>query len=249
MNRLTVLGSAFAVANRNQENAYLLVQTRSNIVLIDCGNNPVGKLEQVGVAINQITDLILTHAHADHMGALPLLLMDMWLNKRQTTLKIYGLAYTLEKAKTLLAIYNWESWQGMFPVDFLTVSAETKQEIIHAKELSISVAPVKHLVPTVGVRISFVEIHKTFVYSCDTEPCKGLDQLATGADLLIQEAAGPAKGHTSPEEAGDIANKAGVKELVLIHYDAGRTEADLLSRASSKFTGKVSLAKDLLFFE
>ena len=249
MNRLTILGSGFAVANQNQENTYLLVQTGMYTVLIDCGNNPVGKLQQAGVAINQITDLILTHAHADHMGALPLLMMDMWLCKRQTPLKVYGLDYTLEKAKALLAVYNWENWQGMFPVEFYSISADSRQEIVHARELSISAASVKHLIPTVGVRVSFVETHKTFVYSCDTEPCEGLDRLATGAHLLIQEAAGPAKGHTSPEEAGITANKAGVKELVLIHYDAGRSEEDLLSRASSNFAGKISLAKDLQFFE
>ena len=249
MERLTILGSAFAVANQHQENTYLLIQTEKHQVLIDCGNNPVGKLQQAGVELNEITDLILTHAHADHMGALPLLLMDMWLDKRQTPLTIFGLDVTFEKAKALLDIFGWQNWQGMFPVKFVPVSEESIATIIDDGDVKVSVGPVKHLIPTIGVRMSFHDSHKTFVYSCDTEPCPGLETLVKGADLLIQEAAGPATGHTSPEQAGKIAAKAGVKQLVLIHYDANRPAAEQIAEAKQFFSGEVALAKDLMFFE
>ena len=247
MNRLTVLG--FAVANQYQENTHLLIQTEAHTVLIDCGNNPVGKLQKVGVAINEITELILTHAHADHMGALPLLVMDMWLQKRQSPLHIYGLTYTLEKANALLNIYGWKTWQGMFPVEFHTVKEDSLQTLIQGQDLVVSALMVKHLIPTIGLRIAFSASRKTFVYSCDTEPCENLDHLAAGADLLLQEAAGPGKGHTSSEEAGVTASKAGVQQLVLIHYDAARPETELIAEARKHYSGDISLAKDLLFFE
>ena len=117
MNRVTILGSGFAVASSTQDNTHLLIQSAECFVLVDCGNNPVGKLEHAGVQLNQVTDLVLTHAHADHMGALPLLVMDMWLCKRQTPLRIFGLPYTLERAKLLLDLFDWQKWQGMFPVE------------------------------------------------------------------------------------------------------------------------------------
>ena len=249
MERLTILGSAFAVANQYQENAYLLLQTDSHNLLIDCGNNPVGKLQQVGVAINDITDLILTHAHVDHMGALPLLLMDMWIEKRQKPLNIFGLAFTLDKAKALLAIFNWESWTGMFPVNFHVVSDSHAENIIVASDVKVMVSPVNHQVPNIGIRMNALHSQKIFVYSCDTEPCKNLEELSLGADLLIQEAAGPSAGHTSPEQAGIMARNAGVKQLVLIHYNSGRPESELISEVKKNFNGNVVLAKDLLFFE
>ncbi len=62
--------------------------------------------------------------------------------------------------------------------------------------------------------------------------------------MLIQEAAGPGKGHTSPEQAGEIATRCGVKQLVLIHYEARRGKQALLSEAQAKFGGKVIVAED-----
>jgi ribonuclease Z len=248
MNRLTILGSGFAVANQNQENSYLLFQGSNRVVLIDCGNNPVGKMQRIGVSIIEVTDLVLTHAHADHMGTLPLLLMDMWLMKRTTELNIYGLKYTLDKAKSLLSVFDWEKWANMFKVNFVEVSDEGIQKVID-DQVRIFTGPVLHLIPTVGVRIEIPETGKTLVYSCDGEPCENLDKLAAGATVLLQETAGPGKGHTSAEEAGKNAARAGASELIFIHYPADANESTLVQEAASYFEGKIKIGKDLMYFE
>lgn len=249
MDRLTILGSGFAVANQEQENTYLIYQSEKHTVLVDCGNNPVGKMQRAGITVNQVTDLILTHAHADHMGALPLLLMDMWLLKRETALNIYGLPVTLEKARALLAIFDWEKWANMFKVNFFPVSDETIQKVIDTDDIRVSTGPVVHLIPTIGVRIESPAKGTVVVYSCDGEPSDKLDRLASGATMLIQEAAGPGKGHTSPEDAGKNASKAGAKELILIHYGPDFGDADLEAKAKKYFSGSVKAGKDLQYFE
>ena len=71
--------------------------------------------------------------------------------------------------------------------------------------------------------------------------------MAEGADVLIHEASGASKGHTSAAQAGEIASVAGVAELYLIHYptrssDPGR----LIEDAGKKFAGSVRLAKDCM---
>lgn len=246
MSELIILGSAFAIANASQENAHLLVKSNSRNVLIDCGNNPAGKIEQAGLAINDITDLILTHAHADHMGALPLLIMDMWLRKRTTPLPIYGLDYTLQRAKQLLDVFSWQSWANMFPVEFRPVDPTIVSLLIETNNLCISASLVQHLIPTIGIAVEFKDERQKAVYSCDTEPCEALEKMSAGADVLIQEAAGPGKGHTSPEQAGITAAKAGVSRLVLIHYDAARKEEELIAEAAKNFSGKIELAYDLM---
>ena len=215
-------------------------------MLVDCGNNPVGKLEKAGVHINQITDLVLTHAHADHMGALPLLLMDMWLRKRAAPLKIYGLPFTLEKANALLDVFAWKKWADMFAVEFISVSDTEVQPIIETATLRVLTGPVVHLIPTMGVRAEFKDIGEVVTYSCDGEPSMGLDALAKGTTILVQEAAGPGKGHSSPLEAGKVAQAAGAKKLVLIHYDAANKKEEMLGEAKLNFVGEVDLAKDLM---
>lgn len=246
MDHTIILGSAFAIANAEQENAHLLFKSAERIVLVDCGNNPVGKLEKAGVHINQITDLVLTHAHADHMGALPLLLMDMWLRKRAAPLKIYGLPFTLEKANALLDVFAWKKWADMFAVEFISVSDTEVQPIIETATLRVFTGAVVHLIPTMGVRAEFKDIGEVVTYSCDGEPSIGLDALAKGTTILIQEAAGPGKGHTSPLEAGKVAQAAGAKKLVLIHYDAANKKEEMLGEAKLNFVGVVDLAKDLM---
>jgi ribonuclease Z len=243
MEKITILGSANAVAKADQQNAHLLFETSSRKIMVDCGDHSAASLAKAGVAINQITDLILTHFHADHVGSLPLVIMDMWLEKRTSPLSIYGLAITIDKAKKLLDLFDWQKWANMFPVEFVAVGESGDPKMITDDEITVSALPVLHLIPTIGLRFKFIG-GRTITYSCDTEPCDNLNALADKADVLIQEAAGPGKGHTSPEQAGEIATSCGVKQLVLIHYESRQGKQYLLSEAQAKFSGQVLVAED-----
>lgn len=243
MEKITILGSANAVAKADQQNAHLLFETTSRKIMVDCGDHSAASLARAGVEINQITDLVLTHFHADHVGSLPLVIMDMWLEKRTAPLTIYGLAITLEKAKKLLALFDWHKWTNMFPVNFVSVGESGMTNIIKDDEVKVFAMPVLHLIPTIGLRFEFIG-GRTITYSCDTEPCENLSILADKADVLLQEAAGPGKGHTSPEQAGEIAARCGVKHLVLIHFEARRGRQVLLSETLTQFNGKITLAED-----
>jgi len=247
MEKITILGSANAVAKSDQQNAHLLFETSSRKIMVDCGDHSAASLARAGVEINQITDLILTHFHADHVGSLPLVIMDMWLEKRKAPLTIYGLDITLEKAIKLLELFDWQKWAEMFPVTFVSVGESGNLKMIADDEVVVSALPVLHLIPTIGLRFQFIG-GRTITYSCDTEPCNALYTLAGKADVLLQEAAGPGKGHTSPEQAGEIAARCDVKELVLIHYDAKRGRQVLHSEAQSNFSGKVIVAEDGMAF-
>lgn len=243
MEKITILGSANAVAKADQQNTHLLFETNSRKIMVDCGDHSAASLARAGVEINQITDLILTHFHADHVGSLPLVIMDMWLEKRTAPLTVYGLDITLEKAKSLLDLFDWQKWSNMFPVDFVTVGESGASTMIVDDEITVSALPVLHLIPTIGLRFEF-KGGRTVTYSCDTEPCNNLNTLADKADVLLQEAAGPGKGHTSPEQAGEIASRCGVNKLILIHYEVRKGKQVLLSEAQAKFSGKVSVAED-----
>lgn len=244
MERLTILGSAFAIPNPEQENSHLLLETSKRVVLIDCGNHPVARLKKMEIPLENVTDILLTHAHADHIGSFPLLLMDMWLEKRISPLVIHGLEYTLERTKRLLDVFDWQNWRGMFPVEFKTLPDSSECTVINEDQLHLLTMPVRHLIPTVGMRMEFPGHRFTVAYSCDTEPCDAVLHLAHGADVLIQEAAGKAKGHSSAAQAGEMAAEAGVKRLILIHYDASIAPDKLINEAAASFNGRIELARD-----
>jgi ribonuclease Z len=243
MNRFIILGSANAVPKIDQENTHLYAQAENTRILVDCGDNALVSLKKNKIDPNTITDLILTHFHPDHAGSLPLLIMTMWLEKRTLPLTIHGLEFTLDRAKALLGLFGWSNWTGMYPVAFNTVNDEGFTTLLQDVNLSVSGTAVRHLIPTIGLRFDFAD-GKSVAYSCDTEPCESLMKLAKGADILLQESAGPGKGHTSAAQAGEIATSAKVKHLVLIHYDQNTGEQQLLSAAQEKFPGEVRLALD-----
>jgi ribonuclease BN (tRNA processing enzyme) len=106
------------------------------------------------------------------------------------------------------------------------------------------------------------------VFSGDTGPCDNVVRLATGADYLVHEVIDVGfiadrvskmpnrdniinhltESHTSPEDAGRIAARAGVKTLVLSHLVPGDSEIPeetWESRARSEFAGNVVCGVDL----
>jgi ribonuclease Z len=243
MNRFIILGSANAVPKIDQENTHLYAQAENRRLLVDCGDNALVSLKKNKIDPNTITDLILTHFHPDHAGGLPLLIMTMWLEKRTLPLSIHGLDYTLDRAKALLGLFGWINWIDLYPVAFTTVKEEGSTILIQDENINVSGMAVKHLIPTIGLRFEF-NGGKTVTYSCDTEPCDNLMKLVNGADILLQESAGPGKGHTSAAQAGEIASLAKVEKLVLIHYDQSVGVEQILSAARDKFKGEVLLAVD-----
>ena len=242
MNRFIILGSSNAVPKIDQENSHLYAEGGNKRILIDCGDNALVSLQKKGIDPNTVTDLILTHFHPDHVGSLPNLIMGMWLEKRALPLTIHGLEFTLDRAKALLGLFGWVNWQAMYPVTFNTLP-ESASLVLNNEFLQIHSVLVKHLIPTIGLRFDYVG-DKSVTYSCDTEPCDQLLTLAQGVDYLLQETAGPGKGHTSAQQAGQIAAAAKVSHLIFIHYDQRIGIENLVKMATSEYSGDIVAATD-----
>jgi ribonuclease BN (tRNA processing enzyme) len=113
---------------------------------------------------------------------------------------------------------------------------------------------------------------RTFVYTGDTGPTENLDKLAKGADVLVSEvidlqaAAAMARktlppeavapliphlrqDHLTPEQVGQVAGRADVREVVVTHLSPGLdSEKDVSGYTQGiapAFKGKVVVAADL----
>ncbi|QRG69712.1 ribonuclease Z [Brevibacillus choshinensis] len=99
---------------------------------------------------------------------------------------------------------------------------------------------------------------RKIVFSGDTEPCKAVRELASGADLLVHEATYSQRdkelavrsGHSTAQEAAELAKQAGVKQLCLTHFspryedeEGDFTLEDLLAEARAIHPSTV-LAED-----
>jgi ribonuclease Z len=245
MPELLILGTSNAIPDINHENTHMAVSGNGHTILVDCANNPIVHLQQAGLNIDQISDLILTHFHPDHVGGVPSLLMNSWLMGRTAPLTIYGLSHTLDRTESLMDAYEWKTWPNFFPVKFVRVPETEKFLLLEDEEFRIHSSPVCHMIPTIGLRIEAIQDGFVLAYSCDTEPCDTVVGLAYNADLLIHEATGEGLGHSSPAQAGKIAHDAQAKELMLIHFSAeGESRHEVLEEAQTTFHGKVRLAQD-----
>jgi len=245
--RLIILGTSFAIPDQQHENTHFAVVGEDRFLLIDTGSNPTVRLTQAGLDLLKLSDLLLTHFHPDHVSGTPSLLMNSWLKGRKNLLDIYGLEDTLKRVEKNMDLYEWASWPNFFPTRFNNIPHEERSPVLAAKDFSVFVSPVRHMIPVIGVRIESHRTGQVIVYSGDTEPSEEVIRLSAGADILIHEASGAGFGHSSAAQAGEVARQAGVNRLYLIHYPTGGFDPNpLVDQASQTFSGPVSLAQDLM---
>ncbi len=245
MTELIILGTAASVPDADHDTIGLLLRGRGWVVLVECGGSPLYKLARLGNSMDQIKAVILTHAHADHIYGLPILIQGLWLGGRKEPLPIYGPQETLDVARRLLGLFNLQEGGGAFPLEWRAVSRRQGQPVLEVGGVEIRSAPVEHGdLETRALRFDNTATGRSIVYSSDTRPCATLLELAMGADLLIQEAAGAFPNHTSPAQAADLAREAGVAELALIHYPVHGVDPEEMRREAAAFPGPVWIARD-----
>ena len=142
MAKLIILGSSNAIPSEKHENTHMALLGDSRVVLIDCVSNPILRLRTAGHDFNELTDLILTHFHPDHISGVPLLLMNMWLLGRSDPLYVYGLPDVKERFETMMDLFRWAEWPGFFPVACRVVTEEVGAQVLEDQGLRITSAPV-----------------------------------------------------------------------------------------------------------
>ncbi len=187
MAKLIFLGTSNAISSEDHENTHLILVGEKRTVLIDCPNSPFLRFKKAGVDFNRLSDLIVTHFHPDHVSGVPQLLMNMWLMGRKRPLKVYGFEHAIERIEKLMDLYNWSNWPDFFPVEILRLPEQALVTVLDCEEFRIQASPVQHFIPTMGLRIEFSSSKKIVAYSCDTEPCAQVTELAEGADVLVHE--------------------------------------------------------------
>jgi len=246
MAEMIIMGTAAAVPAADRDYAHLAVETDKSLILVDCGSSPMAQLSHMGLDWRKLDDVIATHFHADHIASLPNLIVGMWLSGRDRPLRIHGLESTLGKINQLLALFDWKAWPGLYPISFHPIPNTDTQLFIETEDLLVFATPTIHSVPSIGLKFHSKASGQDAVYSGDTEPSENIVRLAQGAAMLIHEATGDHPGHSSPANAGEIAQKADVKSLYLIHYMAGEEQSpDKMTAAARKtFASQVTVALD-----
>ncbi len=249
MAQLILLGTGAALSDATREHTYLVVKGKREAILIDCAGSPIQRLLKAGVALEHIDHLVLTHHHPDHIYGLAIFLLALWLAGREKVLHIYGLAETLRATRALMRAFEWQRFEGFFPIQFHRIPKQHRNAHIVTAEFSISTVPTQHLVPTLAVRVESRASRRAMTYSSDTEMLEAVVNLARGSHLLVHEATtldAPSRGHTSARQAGELAARAGAKTLVLVHLPPKCNVRRWHAAAQKSFEGQVIVGEDFM---
>ncbi len=246
--RLTLLGTAPAMASADQDHIYMVLDGPAGFWLIDCGGSAAHNLLRLGYDPAELRGIILTHAHADHVYGLPVFIQDLWLRGRRNPLPIYGNAPTLERCKALIELFVHDFMLGY--VEYRLIEDRPYTQALETPDFKILTTPTVHSFPANALRFEPKHPGRIVVYSADTAPTPNVVELSRGASVLIHEASvlepvGAEIGHSTAAEAAAIAGEAGVNELWLVHtHPAYHLDGQHLSEARRLFGGKLYVARD-----
>jgi ribonuclease BN (tRNA processing enzyme) len=233
--QLTFIGTsdAFGAGGRRQS-AVLLRCSSGGGVLLDCGTTTGSGLNQLGIAIDEIDAILVSHFHADHFGGIPLLLLAaLYQEERKRALSIAGPPGIEARVHRLAAAmgHGFDGREWTFPIRFTELPAGVRTEIgpvrlrSFATHHNVDASPHGLLIDAGDAKIA---------YSGDTGWFDGLPRQVAGSDLFICECTYHRNNfeyHLSHEQLVEHKSRFDCGRMIITHL--GGEMAD--RRASSEF--------------
>ncbi|MFF4351920.1 MBL fold metallo-hydrolase [Streptomyces sp. NPDC001530] len=241
---LTVLGTASPHPQPDRPCSGYLLRGGGAEVWVDAGPGSFAALQR-HTDPARLDAIWISHLHADHCADL--------------LAAVYGLAYGGLTPSAPLPVYGPPELgqrlagffgqpdpgflSGIFDFRALYDGHDT-----HVGALRLRTRAVVHDTEAYGLRAECDG--SVLAYSGDSGPCPALGELAAGADLFLCEAdidrhrGSERQVHLTPEDAGAVAARAGVGELIVTHVGPTLTPEAATERAAAVFGGRTTTARE-----
>lgn len=266
---ITLLGTGSPIPDPHRAGPATLVSAGDTHLLVDAGRGVMMRLAGAGVGAAQLSGVLLTHLHSDHITDLGDVITTRWITTfTETPLTIVGPPGTQEVVARLLSSlapdisYRLAHHEDLDHPPPVTVVEVSDGPVPADLGVTVTCAPTDHrpVDPTIGFRIAHEGA--SVVLAGDTVPCAGLDRLCGGAGALVHtairadivQAIGLPRMldildyHSSVEQAAETAQRNGVGTLVLTHYVPAFPPGggdDWRALAATVFDGDIELGDDL----
>ncbi len=222
--KITLLGLGGWISNPWLEYVSILVESGNDKYLIDAGEGVYKVLRRsLKIDINELTGIIITHAHGDHILGLPTIFL--WAYYRGWHVKVMALSNVVNDIKQLVKAVHME--KTLSCVEFIEFSSSSEPIKIYETESSeIYAASTNHVIESVGIKIIEKSSGKSITYTSDTAPSDNIVKLAMNSDVIIHEVSmsegfeehAHKHGHSTIRDALEIARKARCRYLIPVHY-------------------------------
>lgn len=244
--------------------------------VIDCGYGVSRGLVDAGLPLDKLKYVFITHHHSDHNLEYGNLFYNGWVTNLRTPVKSYGPEGLEQMTRDFWALNRIDvatrmADEGRVDPRALLQATDLSSPgpVVELDGVRVSCVltphpPLKHC-----LAYRFQTPHGAVVFTGDTAYNPALADFAKGANVLVHEVVYPPGvdklvekvgtdkeafkhhllgAHTTPEDAGRIAQAAGVQTLVLSHFVPGDmdwiTDAMWQEGAAKHFKGQVIVARD-----
>src|SRR5436190_9205256 len=240
--------------------------------IVDCGYGVSRQMLSAGISLDRLRYIFITHHHSDHDLEYGALFYNAW-----TRVDAYGPIGLQRMTRDFFDYMKFDIETRIVdegvndPRKLLTVHEFNRAGIVmQNQDVKVSSLRVRHPPITQSYAYRFDTRDRSVVISGDTAYAPELANFAKGADVLVHEVMHlpgveallkrlpNAKrlrehlmaAHTLPEDVGRIAERAGVKILVLSHFvpgdDPSITDEQWAEGARKYFKGRIIVGKDLM---
>ncbi len=212
---VTVLGSGSAVPYDKRVSASYLVEFKNIKILLDAGFCVVYRLADIGISLDEIDAIFMTHKHPDHfMGLIHFLFaLRHPIYKNDKLLKIYGFG----GLKEYLSEFEKILGKWIKPDREINIVEDCKGNL---KGFNYEIFPVLHTDESIGILLE--NSGKKILYTGDTEYSDNLFSEISEIDLLIADCAAEkdikVKGHMNYEDVLRLGKKLKTKNLLFSHF-------------------------------
>jgi ribonuclease BN (tRNA processing enzyme) len=270
---VVVLGSGGPRPFGRAGSGYIVLVGGTPRILVDAGPGAFLRIGELGLDLDKVDTVLLTHLHIDHSADLAAFFNARALTSDgPITYRVFGpdgagLFPKTSRFVNLLVgedgAFAYQKTFGAhesFTVRDLAISLESpRTKIVDEDGLVVEEIATHHGdCPSVAYRISYKGVVVVFSGDMDASALPNLVQLAKNADLLIFNCAvldppgSPSQLydlHTPPRKIGEAARASGVKSLLLSHLapDVEGQKAAVRKSIRASYAGPVAFASDKLY--
>ena len=261
--QVTLLGTGSPTLSAERMGPCTLIEVGSERLLFDAGRGCAIRLAQARVPWRDLTQVFLTHLHADHTFALPDLHVMGWVLGRTNPLEVHGPSGTSEMMTSMIRAIEPDIASRLRSVPTRKPPAyrttEIQPGVVYERGgIKVTAFDVPHSIsPAFGYRID--ANGRSIVLSGDTRYSENLIRNAQGVDVLVHEVVFGAataeqqqitNAHTTPDQAAQVFAATKPKLAIYSHLILFGASADDVVAATQKvYNGRVEMGTDLTVIE
>ncbi|WP_458188743.1 MBL fold metallo-hydrolase [Haladaptatus sp. NG-WS-4] len=238
--RVTFLGTGSAMPTGERFQTGIVLEDDGRRLLVDCGSGVLHRLQQSGVGYENVSTVLLTHHHVDHVADLLPLLKARWLAGKDH-LEVVGPKGTKSLLDGLLSVHEY--LDGRIDLQVREVGTQA----FSVAGFDVEGFETRHSSICLAYRFG-----DEFTFSGDSEAFSGLANFADGSAVLVHDCSFPdevdVSNHPTPDQLGSALSDVDIGRVYLTHlypHTDGKHEA-MLDSIATHYDGDVRFAEDLL---